>query len=94
MSDKIIPFITRIRLAKKTDLLHAPGCLKIGDPYYIKHPKTHKLSGPYVITKYTSSKKMQEYFNCQCVYVPVIDFDFDIQQGLQQLDFKNEMLSA
>lgn len=84
----MITITTHIRLAKSTDLLIASGCLKFGEPYFIKHPKTCKISGPYIIDKYHNSQKLEEYYKAKCIYVPVIDFDFDIQNNLQQKDFK------
>lgn len=86
----MIAITTHIRLATTQDLLYAAGCLKHGEPYFIKHPETCKISGPYIIDKYHNSKKIEDYYKAKCVYVPVIDFDFDIQNNLQQKDFKTQ----
>lgn len=84
----MIAITTYIRLAKSTDLLLAPGLLKFGQPYFIKHLKTCEISGPYIIDKYHNSKTLETYYKSKNIYVPVIDFDFDIVNNLQQQDFK------
>lgn len=80
-----------IRLAVTQDLLIAAGVFKLGTIYYIKHPKTHIVSGPYVLDKYHNSKKLEAYYHAKCIYVPVIDFDFDIANNLQQKDLKHQI---
>lgn len=86
----MIAITTHIRLATTHDLLYGPGLLKIGEPYFIKHPTKQTISGPYIIDKYHSSTKLKEYYKTKCIYVPVIDFDFDIANNLQQKDFKKQ----
>ncbi|TXE18595.1 hypothetical protein ES692_06010 [Psychroserpens burtonensis] len=88
---KIISHKVELQLAKKTDLLHAAGLLKFGTIYYLKHSKTHLLSGPYVLDKFHNSTKLKDYFQSNSIYVPLVDFDFDINNNLQQVDFKIQM---
>lgn len=83
-------FTIELRLAKTQDLMYCASTFKIDTIYYLKNPKTKTFSGPYVLHKFTNSKILESYYNSQCIYVPVMDFDFDIEMKLQQKDFKKE----
>jgi hypothetical protein len=88
---QIITHKVELRLAKKTDLLHKAGLLKFGEIYYIKDPNTHKLNGPHVLDKYHNSTVLKDYFNSRSIYVPLVDFCFEIAHQVQQVDFKKQM---
>ena len=87
-----IAFTTEIRPATTHDLMYCAGTLKINAIYYIQDPKSRKLSGPYCLHKFTNSKVLENYYNSGCIYVPVIDFNFDIQENLQQQGFQKMQL--
>ncbi|MFV9552059.1 hypothetical protein [Algibacter sp. PT7-4] len=79
---------TEIRKATTKDLLYAAGCLKFGIVYYLQDPVKRTISGPYCLDKYHNSKILENYYNSGLIYVPVIDFSFDVANNLQQLDYK------
>lgn len=75
-----------IRLALNSDLLIATGLMKFGQPYYLLDPKTKKLTGVHVLDKYHNYERLKSLQEQQCIYVPVHEFDFNIDYGLQQKD--------
>ena len=81
----------KIRLANKTDLLIGKGLLKFGQPYYLKDPKTHQISGVYMLDKFTSSEKLKALFIQNCIYVPVLNYTDSIVTELQQTALKEAM---
>lgn len=88
--NKTINFNIELRPAKTQDLMYCAATFKIDTVYYLMNPESRKLSGPYVLHKYTNSKVLERYYNSKCVYVPIMDFDFDIEMNLQQKEFKKE----
>ncbi len=84
----IIKIEVEVRLAENSDLLFAPSLLKFGQPYYILDAKSKKLSGVYVLDKYTNSKKLELLFLAKLIYVPVIPFYGPVYYDLQQTDLK------
>lgn len=85
---KTITIEVEVRPAKNNDLLVAPLLLRLGQPYYIKDPKTNKLSGVYVLDKYTNSLKLEVLYLAKLIYVPVVPFIGPVYYDLQQTDLK------
>lgn len=67
----IVNIAVHVRLAVKTDLLIAPGCLRINQPYYLYSHKTNKFEGLYVINNNTNSQELKAWFQASMVYVPI-----------------------
>lgn len=86
--EKGIIIQTEVRLANKTDLLCAPGLLKLGQPYYVMTKDTKELVGVYILDAYTNSEIIQKLFTEMRVYVPMLPKDDFITFNLQQTDLK------
>lgn len=67
----IVNIAVHVRLAQKTDLLIAPGCLRIHQPYYLYSHQKQRFEGLYVITNQTNSQELKAWFRASMVYVPI-----------------------
>lgn len=84
-------FILKItaRVATKQDLLLDKGVLRYGTAYFLKSFRTGKVSGPYVLDKYTRNKELEKFFKHGYVFVAESVIDNDVELVLQT-EFKNE----
>lgn len=78
------------RLATKQDLLLDRGVLRYGTPIFLRSFKSGKISGPYVIDKYTCSKELERFFKHGYVFVAASVLENDVEMVFQS-EYKNEM---
>lgn len=79
MLPDLVTITTQVRLAKKTDLLIAPGCLRFGQPYYLYSHRSGRFEGLYVISNMTNSEELKNWFGARMVYVPMGALDYKMK---------------
>ncbi|WP_026755063.1 hypothetical protein [Sediminibacter sp. Hel_I_10] len=72
-----------VTLAENRDLLIAPGVLNIGQVIFLRSFITGKISGPYVIDRFTNAKELQAFFTAKRIYKAVAGIDSDIEMVFQ-----------
>lgn len=92
MAQKTVTISTDLVLAKNSDLLIAPGLLKPNQPYYLLDKTSNTFSGVYILDKYHNYEELKLLQQQQRIYVPLIEFNNNINIRLQQQDFKAKAL--